>query len=142
MRTFVTFEADFPNDEVLGSDQSLEKPPGRNIAASLRNILSLQAMHTSDVASHEFYGWTFDVKCPRSSVQLLLQFPGPWLLCFLQRKRITGMFCSSASLESDFFFVIGEAAKALQGDMRFSDLRWYFKKDYESGQIGIFSRMP
>jgi len=142
MRTLVTFEADFPNDEVLGSDQSIEQPPGRNIAVSLRNSLSVQAMHTSEVESHEFYGWTFDVTCPGSSVQLLLQFPGPWLLCFLQRRKITGLFRRTVFLESDFFFVISEAAKTLQGDMRFSDVRWYFKKDYESGQFGIFSRMP
>ena len=79
-RTFVTYDADFPDDSEWDQNDNLIMPGGRNVAAWFREQCLEQGFECSEVVQHSFYGWQFEARTGKRIVQCILQGGHPWLM--------------------------------------------------------------
>jgi hypothetical protein len=132
LRTFVTFEADFPDDGEFTESGDVKRPGGLNIALALGEMLQRQGFELSKPQQHSFYGWEFTVSAEGFNFRLLLQFPGPWLLLSQDKNSFLRGFLGSKALVHRR--VLETLNRSLAQSSSFRVLRWYSKEEYESGK--------
>lgn len=141
MRTFVLFEASFPDDSELESERHPETPGGRNVAESLVLGLKNRGYRCSEPKQHSFYGWSFDVDCNGITVWCLLQFPGPWLLLSETRSPLFARLIGQRTHEAHIA-VLKALSEAIKGDCRFSSVKWLTKSEYEARNMSSAKADP
>jgi len=71
IRDHLACEADFP---WIGSDDPVEaNPPGRELAHFILAALSPHADHVNEVWNEEGFGWSFNVRFNRVTINVLVQ---------------------------------------------------------------------
>ena len=140
MRTFVTFESDFPDDGEFTEQGDTKRPAGCNVAFALAELLRRQNLSVTDPIQYSFYGWAFQASGDGVTLRFLLQFPGPWLLLSQDRSNFFHrMFRASGAAHQD---ILKTMNVSLIADGRFRNLKWFSKKEYESGNKGCGSPHP
>ena len=97
LRTYTTFEADFPDDAEFEEAGEIKRPGGLGIARVLCQMLQDRGFKVSEPEQHSFYGWAFVVRDEDLAFWFLLQFPGPWLLLSQNRTSLFRRLFSSTS---------------------------------------------
>jgi hypothetical protein len=123
----MTFESRIPDDAEYSIDGENTFPPGRNISSAIASKLVEHGLEVSVPEQHRFYGWEFNAKIRNSNFWFLLQFPGPWLLISEDKsdfiKRAIG-------LSYDQSTVLSKLDSSMQKDVRFSNILWYDRIEY------------
>jgi len=133
VRTFATFEADFPDDGVFDAAGNCITPAGKSVTKALAAMLRSQGARTTEVLQHSFYGWQFTVEMNQHHAWFLLQGTAPWLL--LSQTRPSFLEKLTFKKTSDWHRSILQAANdCLARDNRFRGMRWYTKEEYEKGK--------
>jgi hypothetical protein len=130
-RTFVTFEATFPDDARFLSSGDLVVPGGRSVCLAIAGLLVAQGFRVSGPKQHSYYGWEFTAKNHGRKVWFLIQFPDPWLLIAKDSPGVRAIFNDSAF---HFHETLDTLANAMIEDARFRRLSWFKQAEYESGQ--------
>jgi len=131
LRTFVTFEAEFPDDAVFDSRGDIEVPGGKNVAVAIVESLRTRGMDVTWPAQHRFYGWKFAACAGNDSFDLVLQYPGPWLLL---SQRVESPMDKLRRPKSDNTHrkLLEEVSTILEQDRRYRRQSWFTKEEYES----------
>jgi hypothetical protein len=143
-RTFVTFTADFPDDASWDDRGNLLVPGGRTIAAVLATALRLAGSSCTDVVQHSFYGWTFDVTCDNIKCRFVLadgDAEMEWLLQIEGRLSLLGLSFRRSSCD-DIRSCQVRVHEILHNDIRFSNVLWHTREDYESCRTDRASPVP
>lgn len=127
LRTFLTFEANFPDDCEFTAGGDVSRPGGQNIATAIAGLLSRQGWPTTAPIQHSFYGWAFTAG-EAHEFGFLIQDAGPWLLqCEDQGTR------QDERKQRDVLSALNDE---LASDDRFRELNWFTKRDYEARRAG------
>jgi len=132
IRTFVNFEADFPDEAEWDEQGNPVVPDGRSVARVIARSLNTVGFRASEPAQHTFYGWAFDVALPKRTAWCLLQAPGPWLLLVEERRSGLRRFTAGRS-PVDLERLLKALDHVLKADERFSSVQWFTRDEYESG---------
>ena len=133
LRTYTTFEADFPDDAEFTENGDIKHPGGLKIARVLGELLESRGLKVSAPKQHSFYGWAFVVRDHNYSFWFLLQFPGPWLLLSQNRTSWIQRLFRSKPL-SQHRRTLEILNESLRQDGRFRNIQWYHKQYYEQGK--------
>jgi hypothetical protein len=125
-RTYATFAADFADDASFNVARDIERPAGFEIATALVEHLSAAASPVFPPIQHSFYGWAFATK-PKGDIGFVIQYVDPWLL-ICENQGDVGM--------AEFAGVLHTVHRAIMADSRFSSLRWFTKKEFDSKAAG------
>lgn len=132
LRTFVTFEADFPDDDVWNDDGFRVVPGGKAIALAIRDALSKRSFQCSGVRQHRFYGWAFDLAVNDTQFLCLIQVGDPWLMiCEPQSSLFRRLFGRTADDES--VVAVTVLHDVLAEDPRITAMQWFSREEYERG---------
>ena len=129
IRSFMTFEAEFPDDAEFRLGGSPLKPSGENVANVLAQTLQRAGTAVTAPKQHSFYGWQFYVSEGGCTFWFLLQFPGPWLLLRLDKRPIIARWLRPCGKTHGA--VLNKLCDALAQDVRFKDICRYTKEEYE-----------
>jgi len=131
LKTFVTFEADFPDDASFIADgDPADVPGGRAIAEALRGLLAARGFTVSAPAQHEHFGWALTAEEGGCRTWLLLQVGEPWLLI---TEDQSGMVARLLGRGGPFQRRVLEAlGEALRADGRFREVTWFTRAEYEA----------
>lgn len=87
VKSYITFEADYPDEAVWDNNGIMIVPDGRSVVAAIASILKENGYRTSDIFQHSFYGWAVDVNGPEGNFWCMAQNGEPWLLLIVKGKR-------------------------------------------------------
>lgn len=132
-RTFVTFEADFPEDWEWDPKGNLVVPGGLGVARAIVSAIRSTGSSATEPVQHSFYGWSFEFASGSVAVWSVLQYPGPWLLQVEPRRKGLARLVKW-SFPADFERVLETLHGLLSADRRFSRLQWFTRNEYESGR--------
>jgi len=133
MRTFATFEATgFPNESEWTESGSPLVPDGRSVSRTLAAALKAMGHRVTQPTQHSFYGWAFEVACPKQMEWCLLQGGDPWLLV-VEERRLGWHRLFGSGRSPDLAAALRAVDQALRNDPRFSCVQWFTKCDYEAG---------
>ena len=129
VRSFVTFQADFPDDAKWDESGNLIVPGGRAILSCISSALERNGITCSDPKQHSFYGWEFDADCREVRVWCLIQ--AKWLFLTKARRSLADVVLWRKHEEEhrEFLKVVHAV---LHGDPRFGVVRWFTRQEYES----------
>jgi hypothetical protein len=143
VRTFVSFEADFPDDAIFGTPGNPEIPSGRNVAEALVQCLRDRNLKVSDATQHSFYGWEFLVEYEDGGrFWFLLQYTGPWLLLSQARPSLRQRLLSREPQDAAHGRLLHMIDDCLKNDRRFSNPAWFTKEEFESSERAKAKRKP
>ncbi len=124
---FLEFDAEFPDDTVWDAKGIPLVPGGKAIAEAIRAALVKKGLALSAVEQHSFYGWAFGAPVGN---EILLQFPGPWLLTVERRPGFWNRLLGRADDRAPSALV--EAVRdVIAADVRFRIVRSYSRQQYE-----------
>lgn len=129
-RTYVSFEADFPDDGEWDDQGNVICPPGLAIAKSLQAAFKSESIDVGDPENHEDFGWEFDCSVGRAGLWVLLQFATPWLVIVHRRPWILNPVRRGARIEA-LQRVCRTIDKTLKSDPRFRQVEWFTREEYE-----------
>jgi len=130
LRTYTTFNADFPEDAEFEDGGDIKRPGGLGIARVLCQMLQGRGFKVSEPEQHSFYGWAFIVRVEDLAFWFLLQFPGPWLLLSQNRTSLFRRLFSSRSV-SHHRRILETLNDSLVHDNRFREIKWFSKEQFE-----------
>ncbi len=133
VRTFATFNAEFPDDGVVDAAGNCITPAGKSVMAALAAMLRSQGARTTEVLQHSFYGWQFTVEMNQHHAWFLLQGTSPWLLLSQARPSLLEKltFKKTSAWHGSILQAVNTC---LAQDIRFREVRWYTKEEYERGK--------
>jgi hypothetical protein len=131
LHTFVTFEAEFPDDAVFDARGDIEVPGGKNVAEAIVYSLRTRGVEVTEPAQHSFYGWKFTAHAGDESFDFVLQYPDPWLLLSQRVESLMDKLRHPKS-EDTYRKVLVEVSTVLGQDGRFRRQSWFTKEEYES----------
>jgi hypothetical protein len=131
LHTFVTFEAEFPDDAVFDSRGDIEVPGGKNVAQAIVESLRTRGTDVTQPVQHSYYGWKFMACAGSESFDLVLQYPGPWLLLSQRVESLMDKLRHPKS-EDTHRKILEEVSTILGQDRRFRRQSWFTKEEYES----------
>jgi hypothetical protein len=139
MRTFVEFDATFPDDSQWDANDNLITPGGRALIEWLRESLQASGFECHVVVQKSFYGWQFQVVAGGTISQCVLQHGSLWLLiCEPEvpplRHLIQG---SNSDSQQSLLFAINAILKQ---DSRVTHLQWFSRKEYGESRESRESR--
>jgi hypothetical protein len=140
-RTFVTYDADFPDDSEWDENENLTVPGGRAIAGWFRQQFLEEGLDCSELVQHSFYGWRFDVRVGKCVVQCILQGGHPWLMISQPRTSLLHQLIHHNDYEPLHAFVLALHAMLIR-DARFSSVRWFTRVEYEGGDHAFGAEVP
>lgn len=131
-RTFVTFNAEFPEDWQWDEKGNLTVPGGHGIANAIIFAMRSAGLSATEPVQHSFYGWSFEFTLGGLTSWCVLQFPGPWLLQVEDKRKGFAKFFGR-TLPAEFERALESVDRILKGDARFSSIQWFTRDEYESG---------
>jgi len=129
LRTFITFEADFPDDAKFTSGGDIERPGGFAIAEALCRMLRDCGLKVSNPEQHSFYGWAFIVSEKDTRIWFVLQYPDPWLLLSLNKTFFFKRLFSSRPA-SQHRRILEMLNDLLAHDSRFQKISSFTEEEY------------
>jgi len=131
VRSYASFEAEFPDDAAWSESGDLVRPGGRDIATTIAGKLTKEEeVHCTQPEQHKFYGWSFSASRPGFEVFCVLQDIEPWLLISAPRLGLWDrMTRRDYQEEHREFLTVLEAA--IRSDSRFSTLRWFTPEEFD-----------
>lgn len=140
-RNYATFEADVPEDAEWDESENLIVPGGRNLMTAFAEQLQRKGWRCSAPEQHSFYGWTFEVATPSGTVEVLIQFPEPWLLLLVRPQTFFQKLLGRLDhrVEESLLEAVHEI---LATDPRISNLRWWSHEDYAEGRQEAAAARP
>ena len=130
LRTFVTFDADMPDDAVFASSGDISVPRGRNVGEAFVEALRSRAVSASDLNQYEFYGWEITADVSGNEIWMLLQCSETWLLIIEDRSGKKTWFGKAQEPPLGSLKLIDDAIKRCP---RFSNVLWFTQKEYDAG---------
>jgi hypothetical protein len=128
LRTFLSFEADFPDDGTWDEQGNPIVPTGKNIADFLVSALASQGFACRQLNQHSYYGWSWITASGSRNFWVLLQVK---LLISRQVQTVLDRI-----LGRDFTLehrnLLSTVHKIAKRDSRFQDLQWFTKQEYEA----------
>jgi hypothetical protein len=140
-RTFVTFDADFPDDSEWDENENISVPGGRALAAWFRERLLERGVGCSEPAQHSFYGWQFDVCVGKRAVTFVLQGGNPWILIAQGQASALRPLAGENDCEPLRHFLLA-IQTLLAASSRFSSVRWFTRAEYEAGRRARGTEAP
>jgi hypothetical protein len=128
LRNFVTFVAAFDDDSEWTPSGDIGRPGGRAIAHAIYEALRERGYGLSDPVQHSFYGWAFAAGAD-GRYGFVLQFADPWLMICEHQGR-------SPPNKEEYTRLTQSLHQALTSDARYSDVRWFTRKEYDTGAAG------
>jgi len=131
LRTYVTFEADVPDDASFVEDgDAADVPGGRAIAEALSALLAARGFAVSAPEQHEHFGWALTAEEGGCRTRLLIQYPGPWLLLAEDQSGIAARLLGRGGpFQRRVLEALGEA---LRTDGRFREVSWFTQAEFEA----------
>ncbi len=131
LRTFVSFEADFPTD---GS------PAGRELAEFVAHVLRSDGQAISGPTNREDWAWDIRCKVDKTVLNSIVGFsddgPRQWQIHTHRHRPVLQRFFGggNASQEKLLGSYCSKIHNAIKHDSRFRNIRWYeqvmFEKDH------------
>jgi hypothetical protein len=135
LRTFVTFEAAFPDDGEWDEHENPIRPPGKNVAEAIAQLIEGGDVHASSPSQYKFYGWELELEEGTHRAWCLLQYPGPWLLMIEPRLSMRQRLFQSGAENEWFAALLDRIGETLRSDPRFTGIRWFTEEEYAMLQI-------
>ena len=132
LRTFITFDADFPDDAEFAASGDIVRPGGNAIMIALADALGGQGYKLSELVQHSFYGWAFTTG-KDGEHYLILQFAGPWLL---QAGIQDAAGRPVEEADRAFVDLLHTCHHILLADSRFHNIRWFTREEYDKSAPG------
>jgi hypothetical protein len=129
-RTFVTFEANLPDDSVFTDSGDIIVPRGRHVCEKLVQGMRSAGITVTDPEQHEFYGWEFTANLNGAETWMLLQGVETWLLILEDRSGESGWFLKANDPSIDSLRLIDDTLKSRSN---FENVSWFNRKEYETG---------
>ena len=129
LRSYLTFDALFPDDAVFDPAGDPIVPGGAAIAQFLRDRLALCGMRCSEQTQHKFYGWAFTVIGKRTSIWCLLQASDEWLLITERHSSLIQTILNPNRVD-EHRDVLNMMLSAMRSDKRFSSIAEWTPQDY------------
>ena len=129
-RTFVTFDAEMPDDSEFSESGDILVPGGRGVCFLVMQFLQELGLDVSEPEQHQFYGWELNGELHGSKFWFLLQYPAPWLLIAEDK---TGLFARFRTERISLEKLLSGLNKKLTTDHRIGDVQWFTKREYEDG---------
>lgn len=133
LRTFTTFEADFPDDAEFAKSGDIKRPGGHNIALVLCEMLKRRGLKVANPQQHSFYGWAFFVSDDRLRFWFLLQSGERWLLLSQNKTSLLPRLFSSDSL-SQHRRILETLNDIIAQDRRFQRVQWFTRRAFEKSK--------
>ena len=129
MRTWVSFQATFPQFTVLGEF------PGYEIATHLAQCLRACSIPTTEPETIEGYSYDFDCQMPERCMNVILHHVQndlrEWLIiirpCESEPVRLGKVAAGSAD-----YILTNQINQLLHADSRFGSIRWYTAESWEN----------
>lgn len=132
-RSFVTFDADLPEDSVFADSGDIEVPGGRNVSELLAEQLRLRRWSVCNPVQRDYYGWEFSGEVNGVETWMLLQSGEPWLLIIEGRRKRAFWFPKAIEPSDQSLERIDEVLKSCG---QFGGISWHTKQDYDAGRHG------
>jgi hypothetical protein len=132
-RSFVTFNADLPDDSVFTNGGDIEVPGGRNVSELLAERLRLHGWSVRDPVQRDYYGWEFSGEVDGIETWMLLQSGEEWLLIIEGRRNRFFWFPKAIEPSEQSLKCIDEILKSCS---HFEGISWHSKQDYDAGRQG------
>ena len=138
LRTFVTFEAEFPDDGKFTESGDIERPDGFAIAKVLAQMLRDRGLKVSAPKQYSYYGWAFIATDKDVRIWFLLQFAGPWIVLSQNKTFWLKKLLSStpSSTHQRFLQVLNDS---LTHDHRFQQIKWFTEEEYDKAAAAPFN---
>ena len=134
IRDHLACEADFP---WIGSDDPVEaNPPGRELAHFILAALSPHADHVNEVWNEEGFGWSFNVRYNRVTINVLVAGGNleDWLIsCHI--ISLLRRYLFPHQYEAALGEVCGRIDQLARSDARFRNIQWFTREEYEARPI-------
>lgn len=136
-RDLVIFNADFFKDEQWDREGNLVSPGGYAIAVAIGAGLQLLNVDCSEFEIHSHYEWAFEASwgMVREWVLLTVDFvlrKDGWLIQIEKQTSLLGKILESTKSKCDESLRL-MVHQSLIADIRFSEIRWRNRTDYEQG---------
>ncbi len=142
MRTFVSFESDFPHEGKTGN------PPGKELLQYLSVGLRNAGMQVSEPQNREDWAWDFLLDKNGYQIESIVGYvndlPIQWLITtHLHLSFWKKLFASSviAQAESELQNYC-QAIHKLLSDSRFRNVRWYNQRDFDQNATDKWAASP
>ncbi len=129
-RSFVTFNANLPDESVFTDSGDIQVPGGRNVSELLAEQLRLQGWTVCTPVQRDYYGWEFSGEVDGIETWMLLQSGEPWLLIIEGRKKRAFWFPKSIEPSEQSLKRIDAVLKSCG---QFEFISWHSKQDYDAG---------
>jgi hypothetical protein len=131
LRNVVTFVADFPDDGLWDKQGNRLAPAGRTVASAIRERLREAKLDVSELGQQGDYGWSFYIQTASSKVQFLLaECDVGWAASLDERRPLMTRLRSSPNTD-ELRGLLARLQTTLQGDRRFSMIRWHTRDDFD-----------
>jgi hypothetical protein len=125
VKPLAQFRADFPSD-VVEDDGGIVQFGGKNVAEAIAQILSRLGCRVSDPMDAGEHGWELDIKCEKIPLWAQVTDLNPIYYFILEdNSRLFGK-----SNHPSYLRLIKILHKELELDLRFHNISWYDKEDY------------
>ncbi len=129
-KNYVTFLADFPDDSEWTEAGDLVTPRGKVVAEAIAAKLAGESVECSQPKPYSFYGWAFEAGS-KTRARCVIQYLEPWLLICNHLPTVADRLLGRRA-EAGLQEFLGALAQALQGDSRFSSVKWFTREEYEA----------
>ena len=133
IRDHLACEADFP---WIGPDDPVEaNPPGRELAEFIHAALRPHAARTSDVWNHEGFGWSFNSRFDRVTINVLVASDDQNWLISCSIVSLLPSFLRPRRCDAALSDACGRIDQLVRSDTRFRNIQWYTRREYEERPI-------
>ena len=136
-RTYVTFNADFPDETVWDENDEIRIPGGKHIIDMIWGELGKSKFKITSPEQHSYYGWAFEIRDGDATMWLLLQGGDLWILMTMQQKSIIDTL-RFRHYDSTHMSLNDRIHSFLSQNAHVENIKWYSEKEWEisPGQPG------
>lgn len=132
IRPCAAFSADFP-DDMIEEDGEIVQFGGRGVAEAVAVMLQHLGYDVSPPEHQHEHGWDFEIKVKTDRVWMQISDLGDFILI---TRYFPGFGLFKKNSDDIYPEMLTRLNGALAGDPRFSNIRWQFHSDVDSGTPG------
>jgi hypothetical protein len=133
IQNYLYCEADFP---WLGPDDPVEaNPPGRELGELIYGALRPRFSPASELWNHEGFGWAFNCKSGRATINVLVTLVNDHWLIMSNLVTLVPRFLRTRSSETALSDVCHALDQFVRSDSRFRNIQWFTAESYERRPI-------
>ena len=137
VRTLVTFQTDLPDDRIETDDgMDFIRWPGLNVAHALVDLFRAIGWTPGDPIDLQERGWELDATLGVREITVRISLIEEVILDIMDRTPDLTWYFRRKPPGPIFTGMLTELDKALKADGRFSDIRWFTLKGYDSQEAG------